>query len=179
MKRLILAAALILGAAAGAAAEGKVKAKTPSQEVAALVSFTPPKGWTLDEYANADGADPVVRFENLVDVVQVRVFGAPRSDYPAPEDFLLGSDASEDGTVSVAGRKLALHRRRFAIVPRDPHHPSALKSPRGKEVFFILPLKDGRYAVIAYLRASPIPDLHRTGEKAWAAFLKTVRPKTK
>lgn len=177
MKRLILAAALILGTAAGAAAEAEKK--TPSREVAALLSFSPPKGWTLDEYANAGGADPVVRFENLPDAVQVRLFGAPGSDYPTPEDFLLGAEAAEAGAATVAGRKLALHRRRFPLEARDPHRPSAGKSPLGTEVFCVLPLKGGRYAVLAYLRESPIPDPRRKGEKAWEAFLKTVRPKAK
>ena len=117
-------------------------------------------------------------------MVQVRVFGAPGSDYPTPEYFLTGAAASEQGaapsdagTVTVAGRKLALRRRRFPIAVSDPHRPSMGKSPLGTEVFCVLPLKDGRYAVLAYLRESPIPDLHRKGEKAWAAFLKTVKPR--
>lgn len=176
MKRLILAAALILGARAAACA---AEEKTPARAIAELLSFRAPKGWTLDEYANAGGADPVVRFENLPDAVQVRLFGAPGSDYPTPEDFLLGAEASEAGAATVAGRKLALHRRRFPLEARDPHRPSAGKSPLGTEVFCVLPLKGGRYAVLAYLRESPIPDPRRKGEKAWEAFLKTVRPKAK
>lgn len=167
----------LLAAAAGA--RGDAKTRTPSREVAALLSFAPPKGWTLDEYANAGGADPVVRFENGADVVQVRLFGAPGSDYPTPEDFLLGAEASEAGTATVAGRKLALQRRRFPLEPRDPHRPSAGKSPLGTEVFCVLPLRGGRYAVLAYLRESPSPDPRRKGEKAWEAFLTTVRPKAK
>lgn len=185
MNRLIMAAALIVSTA-GAAAGGTVKTKTPAQAVASLLSFTPPKGWTVDSYANAGGADPVLRFEDLSDAVQIRVFGAPGSDYPTPKDFLAGPAASEQGaapstagTVTVAGRKLELHRRRFPIEVSDPHRPSPGRSLLGTELFCVLPLKDGRYAVLAYRRASPIPDLHRKGEKAWESFLKTVRPKTK
>lgn len=179
-------AALILMTAAGAAAGGTVKTKTPSQAVAAALSFTAPKGWTVVEYANAEGADPVVRFESLADAVQVRLFGAPGSDYPTPEDFLAGPAASEQGarpaaagTALVAGKKLALHRRRFPIEAADPHRPSPGKSIMGTETFCVLPLEGGRFAVLAYRRASPIPDLQRKGEKAWEAFLKTVKPKAK
>ena len=57
MNRLIWTAALILGVSAGAAAEDKVKTKTPAQAVAALVSFVAPKGWRVVDYANAGGAD--------------------------------------------------------------------------------------------------------------------------
>ncbi|MBI2385080.1 MAG: hypothetical protein HYV14_03590 [Elusimicrobia bacterium] len=186
MNRTIRTAALILMTAAGPAAGGTVKTKTPAQTVAAALSFTPPKGWTPVEYANAGGADPVVRYENLADAVQVRLFGAPGSDYPTPADFLAGPAASEQGaapaaggTALVAGKKLALHRRRFPIEPADPHRPSPGKSIMGTETFCVLPLKDGRFAVLAYRRASPIPDLQRKGEKAWEAFLKSVRPKAK
>lgn len=177
--------ALFLAAAAPAAG-GPVKTKTPAQAVAALLSFAPPKGWTRVEYANAGGADPVLRFESLSDAVLIRVFGAPGSDYPTPEDFLSGPAASElgaapaeAGTAAVAGRKLALHRRRFPIEAADPHRPSPGQSLMGTETFCVLPLEDGRFAVLAYRRESPVPDLHRKGEKAWEAFLKTVRPKTK
>jgi len=184
MNRLIWTAALILGMTAGAAAEGKVKTKTPAQAVAALVSFSAPKGWRVVDYANAGGADPVLRFEDLSDAVQIRVFGAPGSDYPTPKDFLAGPAATEQGaapsaagTVTVAGKKLELHRRRFPIEVSDPHRPSPGKSIMGTEAFCVLPLKDGRFAMLAYRRESPVPDLHRKGEKAWEAFLKTVKPR--
>lgn len=182
MSRLIWTAAFVTAMAGGAAAGGTMKTKTPAQAVAALVSFTPPKGWSAVEYANAGGADPVLRFENLADAVQIRVFGAPGSDYPSPEDFLAGPAASEQGaapsaagTATAAGKKLALYRRRFAIEAADPHRPSPGKSLLGTEVFCVLPLKGERFAVLSYRRASPIPDLNRKGEKAWAAFLKTVK----
>lgn len=187
MKRLI-AAGLLLGVACGAAAEGKtVKTKTPASPhntVAAFMRFTAPKGWTPVAYANAEGADPVLRFEKLNDAVQIRLFGAPGSDYPTIKDFMAGPAATEegaapaaDGTVTVAGKKLPLYRRRFAISVSNPHGPAAPKSPLGVERFCVLPLKGGRFAALAYRRDTPAPDLEGTGEKAWAAFLKTVKPK--
>ena len=179
MNRLILTAALIVGASAGAAAGGTVTTKTPAREIKSLMSFTPPKGWSVDEYANADGADPVLEFKKLSDAVQIRVLGAPGSDYPTPKDFLQDESPAEAGTAAVAGQKLQLRRRRFAMEAADPHRPSAGKPPLGTETFCVLPLRDGRFAVLAYRRTSPIPDAHETGEKAWAAFLKTVRPKAK
>jgi hypothetical protein len=179
MKRLNLAAALIVAAAAGAAGEGTVKRRTPAQEVEAVVSFAPPKGWSADGYANAEGADPVLEFKKLSDVVQIRVLGAPGSDYSTPDDFLKDERPAEAGTAAVAGHKLELHRRRFPIEAADPHRPSPGKSIMGTETFCVLPLRDGRFAVLSYRRASPVPDAQRTGEKAWAAFLKTVRPKAR
>ncbi|MDO8756658.1 MAG: hypothetical protein Q7J64_01490 [Elusimicrobiota bacterium] len=183
MKRLI-AAGLSLGMACGAAAEGNVKTKTPASplNIAAVVRFTPPAGWTPVEYAN--GVDPVLRFEKLSDAVQIRVFGARGSDYPTPKDFLAGPAATEegaapapDGTVTVAGKKLALYRRRFSTGVSNPHGPASPKAPMGVERFCVLPLKDGRFAVLAYRRSTPAPDLEGKGEKAWAAFLKTVKPR--
>ena len=174
MNRLIWATALSLSMAVAAFAGGVVKTKTPAQAVAALMSFKPPKNWSVVAYANSEGADPVLRFENLADTVQILVFGSPGSNYRTPKDFPVSP--SEAGTVTVAGKKLTLYRRRFPIEAADPHRPSAGKSLLGSEVFCILPLKNGRFAVLAYRRASPMPDLHQTGEKAWAAFLKTVTP---
>lgn len=183
MKRLI-AAGLMLGMACGAAAEGTVKTKTPASplDIAALMRFTPPKGWTPVKYAN--GVDPVLRFEKLSDAVQIRVFGAPGTDYPTIKDFMAGPAATEqgaapaaDGTVTVAGRKLAVYRRRYPIAVSNPHGPASPKSPLGVERFCVLPLKDGRFAALAYRRDTPAPDLEGTGEKAWAAFLKTVKPR--
>lgn len=183
MKRLI-SAGLMLGIACGAAAEGTVKTKTPAQAVTALMRFTPPKGWMPVEYANAEGADPVLRYEKLNDAVQIRVFGAPGSDYPTIKDFMAGPAATEqgappaaDGTVTVAGKKLPLYRRRFAIAVSNPHGPASPKSPLGVERFCVLPLKDGRFAALAHRRSTPLPDMEGTGEKAWAAFLKTVKPR--
>jgi hypothetical protein len=163
-----------------------VKTQTPTQAVAELLRFTPPPGWTFVSYANAAGADPVLRFEKLADAVQIRIFGAPGSDYPTPRDFLAGpaardGDSAPDGagTVSVAGRKLSLYRRRYLLTVDDPHGPPETYIPSGTEIFCVLPLRDRRFAVIAYRRASPLPDIDRKGEKAWTAFLKTVRQVTK
>jgi hypothetical protein len=184
MNRLLLAAALILAAAAGATAEEKVKTKTPAQAVGALLAYTPPKDWSASAYTNAEGADPVVRFERLSDAIVIRVFGASGSAYATPKDFLAGPAGSEQGAAAdaagaavVAGQKLELHRRSFSIEAPDPHRPSPGRSLKGSEVYAVLPLKKGRFAVLAYRRESPIPDLERAGEKAWAAFLKTIRPR--
>jgi len=184
MKISLLAAFLILAAAAGARAEEKVKTKTPAQTIGALLAYTPPKGWTAAGYANSEGADPVVRFEKLSDAIVIRLYGAPGSAYATPKDFLAGPAGSAEGaapdaagTALVAGRKVELHRRSFSIEASDPHRPSPGKSLKGSEVFGVVPLKKGRFAVVAYRRESPIPDLERAGEKAWAAFLKTVKPK--
>jgi hypothetical protein len=184
MNRLLLAAALILAAAAGATAEEKVKTKTPAQAVGALLAFTPPKGWTASGYANAEGADPVVRFEKLSDAVVIRVFGAPGSAYATPKDFLAGPAGSDQGaapesagTAAVAGKKVELHRRSFSIEASDPHRPSPGRSLKGSEVYGVVPLKKGRFAVLAYRRESPIPDIDQAGEKAWTAFLKSIRMK--
>lgn len=178
--RRLLPAVLLLSAVLAPAAEPK----TPSQAVAAVLSFKEPKGWTLDQYANAGGADPVVRYENLSDAVQVRLFGAPGSDYPTAKDFMAGAASSEEGhapsaagTAVVAGKTLPLYKRRFPMEARDPHRPTAPSSLKGTEIFCVLPLKGGRYAVLAYRRETPVPDMKRKGEKAWEAFLKTVRPR--
>ncbi len=181
MKRLI-AAGLLMGMACGAAAEGTVKTRTPAQAVAALVKFTAPKGWTPVEYAN--GVDPVLRFEHLSDAVQLRAFGAPDSDYPTPKDFMAGPAATEegaapaaDGTVNVAGKKLALYRRKFSTGVSNPHGPPQPKAPMGTEWFCVLPLKGSRFVVLTYRRSTPAPDMEGKGEKAWREFLKTVKPR--
>lgn len=167
MRGLLLAA--LLAVPAGAAAP-------PAEAVSALLTFTPPKGWALEAYANADGADPVLSYEKLSDSVEIRVLGAPGSDYPAPKDFL-GEDVPGEETVTVAGRKLPLYRRRFPLEAKNPHGPSKIKSPLGTELFCVLPLKGGRFAVLSYRRESPAPSLDGAGPKAWEAFLKTVRPR--
>ncbi len=172
MNRLILAATLILGASASANAG----AKTPEQAVKALVSFKAPKAWRVVSYANAGDADPVLRFESGSDAILIRAFGAPGSDYPAPADFVDGS-AYGSGSTVVAGRKLDVRRKRFPIEAADPHRPSPGQAILGTEEFCVLPLSGGRFAVLAYRRASPLPDPERKGAKAWAAFLKSVKPK--
>lgn len=179
----MIAIALSLLLAAGAAAEEPVS-QTPAKAVAAAVRFTPPKGWTPDAYANAGGADPVARYEKGSDAIVIRLFGGAGSDYATPAEFLAGPAASEEGaasvpagTTTVAGRKVELRRRRFPIEVADPHRAGPTSKLKGAEVFLVLPLKGARFAVLAYRRETPIPDLHQAGEKAWAAFLKTVRPR--
>ncbi len=184
--KLVLSAVLALSAAASAAtsleASKTVTITTPSQAVAALISFQPPKGgWKVEEYANGGGADPVVAFVDGLDRIAVRVFGAPGSGYKNPASFLAGPAASTMGrkpeaigNITVAGRRLALYKHGFPINLGDPH---ALSGPTmlGQEIFLILPTSGRRFIVLSYARESPAPDLERRGQKAWRAFLKTVK----
>jgi hypothetical protein len=170
---------------AARSAEAKVKTKTAAQAVGAVLRFSAPKGWTASDYSNSEGADPVVRFESLSDAVIVRVYGAPGSAYKTPAEFMAGPAAtsqgvapSEDGGVEIAGKKLPLYRRRYPINVPNPHGPPA-PLMLGSELFAVLPLGGGRFAVLSYQRASPAPDLEGKGEKAWREFLKTVRPAAK
>lgn len=175
---------IVLALAAASAAHSvevakTVKAQTPSQAVAALVRHQPPKGWTVQEHAN--GADPVVAYEDGLDRITVRAFGGPNSSYKTPALFLSGAAAStmgrkpEDaGTVAAAGRRLALYKRGFPMNLGNPHVPSG-RPMLGTEFFCIMPAAGGRFIVLAYARESPAPDLEGRGEAAWAAFLKTVK----
>ncbi len=184
--RRALFAVLALSAAASAAtsleASKTVKAQTSSQAVAALISFQPPKGgWKIEEYANGGGADPVVAFVDGLDRIAVRVFGAPGSGYKNPASFLAGPAAStmgrkpeQVGIVTVAGRRLALYQHGFPVNLGDPHAPSG-PTMLGQEVFCLLPAAGRHFIVLSYARESPAPDLERRGQKAWRAFLKTVK----
>ena len=183
--KLALIAVLALSAAATDAnpveATKTVKAPTPSQAVAALVNYRPPKSWEVEEYANGGGADPVVAFVDGLDRITVRAFGAPGSGYKNPAAFLSGPAASTMGrkpetigSVTASGRPVALYKRGIPVNLGDPHAPSAPAS-LGKEIFCILPGSGGRFVVLSYARESPAPDLERRGEKAWEAFLKTVK----
>ena len=177
----VLAMSLAASAADSVEVSKTVKAPTPSQTVASLLSHQPPKGWRFEEYANGGGADPVVAFVDGLDRIAVRVFGAPGSGYKNPAAFLSGAAVSTMGqkpeaigSVMAAGRQLTLYKHGFPINMGDPHAPSA-PTTLGKEVFCILPAAKGRFVVLSYARESPAPDLERRGEKAWAAFLKTVK----
>ena len=181
--RLFLIAALALFAPAAGAADKPMKTTTPADAVAALVRFTAPKGWTASNYSNSEGADAVVRFENLSDAITLKVYGAPGSAYPTIEAFLVGPAATSqgeaptaEGTVTAAGRKLKLYRRRFPVNIPDPHGPQ-VPLMLGNELFAILPAKGKRFVVLSCLRESPVPDAEASGEKVWAAFLKTVKPR--
>lgn len=181
--RLLLIAVLLAFAPVAGAADKTMKTKTPAAAVAALVRFTAPKGWTASDYSNTESADPVVRFENLSAAITLKVYGAPGSAYPTVADFLAGPAATsqgeapaEEGTVTVAGRKLKLYRRRFPVNIPDPHGPK-VPLMLGSELFAILPVKGKRIVVLSCLRESPVPDAEGNGEKVWAAFLKTVKPR--
>lgn len=183
--RIALSTVLALSVAASAATAANVprtvKTPTPSQAVAALISYQPPKGWKVEEYANSGGADPVVAFVDGLDLITVRVFAAQCSEYKTPAAFLSGPAASTmgrkpetAGSITTAGRRLMLHKHGFPINLGDPH---ALSGPTmlGREVFCILPASNGRFIVLSYAHESPAPDMEHHGEKAWETFLKTVK----
>lgn len=172
-----------LALSAPAAAKEAVKMPIPAQAVAALVKFSPPKGWSPRDYSNAAGADPVASFENGEDRIVARAFGAPGSDYKTPADFLAGPAAltmgmapTVAGKVVVAGQTLTLYKRGFPINLGDPHVASPPKPMMGVEKFCVLPLAKGRFVAFSYARSSPIPDLEKTGEKAWESFLNSIKP---
>lgn len=183
--RLALSAVFTLAAAALAAssveAPKTVKSKTPADTIAALVKHQPPKGWRVEEYTNGGGADPVVAYADGLDRITVRAFGAPGSGYKNAAAFLSGPAAGtmgrkpeKAGLVTVAGRKLTLYKHGLPINLGDPHAPAG-PPMMGREIFCLLPASGGRFVVLAYARESPAPDLEGLGEKAWAAFLKTVK----
>lgn len=179
MSRRVIAALLCLSAPCWAAEK---RAPSPSKTISAVVRFQPPAGWKAEEYANRGGADPVQAFVSDEDRIVVRVFGAPGSAYADPAAFLSGAAAStlgrkpeKAGETNAAGRQVPLYQRSFPILLGDPHAPSPPVPPLGREVFVVLPAAKGRFAVLSYARVSPAPDLERRGEKAWEAFLKTVK----
>lgn len=177
MSRRLLAVLLALAAPSWAA---ETKAPSPSKAISAVVRFSAPKGWRPEAYAN--GADPVFAFVSGEDRIVVRVFGAPGSAYADPAAFLSGAAAStmgrppeKAGEATVTGRRTTLYQRGFPVSLGDPHIPSGRQQVLGREIFVVLPPLKGRFAVLSYARESPAPDLERTGEKAWEAFLKTVK----
>jgi len=182
MKRALPAVLLLSAAAASAPRPG------PAAAVDAVVRFAAPAGWTRSDYAN--GADPVVAFENGADRLLVRVYGAPGSAYKTPAEFLQGPAAStlgrppeRAGAATVAGRQTPLYRHRIPVGLGDPHVADGRPPRLGPEVFCVLPARaDGRFAVLSHARESEIPDLAGLGEKAWKSLLKSARsapvPKT-
>ncbi|MBI2384396.1 MAG: hypothetical protein HYV14_00125 [Elusimicrobia bacterium] len=177
MSRPFLAVLLTLAAPSWAAER---TAPSPAKAISAVVRFSAPKGWRPEHYAN--GADPVSAFVSGEDRIVVRVFGAPGSAYADPAAFLSGAAAStmgrppeKAGERTVARRRVDLHQRGFPVNLGDPHIPSGRQQVLGREIFLILPASKGRFAVLSYARESPAPDRERRGEKAWEAFLKTVK----
>ncbi len=153
----------------------------PMQTFADLVRFVPPTGWSREAYANGDGADPVLAFEDLLDRISLRRFGAPGSAFATSASFLrgpaattMGSPPEVAGTVTVAGRELTLYRRGFPIHLGDPHVRSGGPVTLGRAVFCVLPTDGDTFVVLSYERESPAPDLEGRPEKVWASFLKTV-----
>ena len=182
----VLLAVLLAAATAVKAAEPPMKkhAHAPAPAVAALLRFQAPAGWRRGDYANSGGADPVVEFEKGADRIAVYVYGAPCSSYKTPEDFMTGPAATtmgrapdRAGSALVAGRNVALYRRRYPLADGDPHAASSAPPRFGSAIYCVLPAAaDGRFAVLTYSRESPIPDTEERGEKAWESFLKTVKP---
>lgn len=152
--------------------------------VAAMLQWTPPPGWDASDYSNAGGADAVVAYERGADRITLRAYGAPGSDYKSLAKFLAGPAATtmgrapkKAGSVRVGGRASPLYRREYPLADGDPHAPSSRAPRMARETFCVLPpLPDGRFAVLAYARESPIPDLKGDGEKAWKTFLAGVKP---
>ena len=177
MSRRLLAALLAFAAPSWAA---DTKAPSPSRTISAVVRFSAPKGWRPEEYAN--GADPVSAFVSGEDRIVVRTFGPPGRAYADPAASLsgappptMGRPPEKSGEGTVAGHRVMFYRRGFPIEPGDPHTPAGPQQALGREVFVVLPPRRGRFAVLSYARESPAPDLERAGEKAWEAFLKTVK----
>jgi hypothetical protein len=185
MSPLLLAVQLLLAAPAPAA-EAPVKptaVKTsPAQAAAAVLKWTPPAGW--DESAYANGPDQVVAYEHGFDRITVRIFGAPKSFYKTPAQFLEGPAATTmgrapepAGEARIAGRGAPLYRHEYPVPEGDPHMRSPRPPRMAREIFCVLPpLPDGRFAVVAYARESPVPDLKGAGDKAWSKFLGGVKP---
>jgi hypothetical protein len=180
--RLLLLAAQILFAAPPQAAEVHVST-TPSKIAAALLEWTPPSGWKASEYSNAGGADPVVAYENGIDRIEIKIFGARKSFYRTPEDFMTGPGATtmgrapvKSGVARAAGGAVTVYRREFPLPGGDPHAFSPGPPMMGRETFCVLPpFPDGRFAVLSYARESSAPDITGNAEKAWKAFLAGVR----
>jgi hypothetical protein len=181
--KLLLLAAQLLFAAPTPAAEVPVSTM-PSKAAAELLRWTPPPGWTASEYSNAGGADPVVAYENGLDRIEIKIFGAPKSFYADPEAFMAGPGATtmgrppvKSGVARAAGAAVTVYRRKFPLPDgTDPHAPSPGPARMGQETFCVLPpFPDGRFAVLSYARESEAPDIKRRGEKAWSAFLAAVR----
>jgi hypothetical protein len=178
---IVLALPAVVSAACSHDAEKPAEPSTPSRNIAAIVRYEAPKGWRLEEYANNGGAEPVVAFADGLDRITVRVYGAPGSSYATPADFVAGPAAStmgrepeKIGRVTVAGQELDLYRHGFPIHLGDPHAPSGPVT-LGKEIFCVLPAANGRFVVLAFARESQVPDLEPRGERAWEAFLETVK----
>lgn len=171
---MIVEAAFAVLLAAGARAEEPKTVKNPAQAVSAAVRHTAPKGWKKNSYAN--GADPVLRYRSDSDELVIKLYGGPGSANPEPKDFLaLGAAPAKAGSAEVAGQERDVWSRSFALESRDPHGSSPATDLKGTETFVVLPLKGERFAVLSWRRSSPVPDLNRKGEKAWAAFLRSVK----
>ena len=180
LKTAMLVLLVLPPAARGAAKSGP---PTPSQAISAFVRWQAPKGWRVEEYANGGGADPVVAYVAGTDRIELDLYGSPGSAYKTPGAFLkspaatsLGRKADRAGVVEAAGKTLDLWRRRFSVDGAAPHVTPPGQPLMGTELFFVLPLSEGRFVVLALSRETPAPDPKGAGEKAWKAFLKSLKP---
>lgn len=182
-RRLLTAVILALPLMMAAAKEPSMNTPPTPEIVAGLVEITPPAGWAKTTYANSGGADTLLAFEHGADRIVIQVFGAKGSFNRTPEDFLAGPGATtmgrspeRKGQASVAGRRVTIFFRRFPLLEGGPHDSTPVKPMMGTEYFCVLPpARDRRFVVFSLRRESPIPDIDRTGEKSWDAFLRAAR----
>jgi hypothetical protein len=125
----------------------------------------------------------VITYEKGIDRIELKIFGAPKSFYQTPEDFMAGPGATtmgrapvKFGVVKTAGGSVTVYRREFPLPGGDPHAFSAGPPRMGRETFCVLPpFRDGRFAVLSYARESPAPDITGGADKVWKDFLAGVR----
>lgn len=185
MTRALLAACAVFVASVSAA-EDKVTSRPKAEPGAALravASYAAPAGWKAADHANEGGADAVLEFRKGLDRITLRLFGAKGSAYKNPDAFLRGPAATTMGKAPeavgvavVAGEKRAVYRHGYPIMLGDPHAASSGRPDMAREHFVVVPLRDGRFLVAAHAFESPIPSYEKDGEKAYEAFLKTLRP---
>lgn len=185
MSRSPLAVCVLL-AATNVFAEGKVTSSPKAEPGAALravASFAVPAGWKATDYANEGGVDAVLELRKGLDRITLRLFGAKGSAYKQPDAFLRGPAATTMGKAPeavgvavVAGEKRAVYRHGYPVMLGDPHAASSGRPEMAREHFVVVPLRDGRFLVATHSFESPVPSYEKDGEKAFDAFLKSLKP---
>ena len=176
MKPAIFLSLLILAAAPSGAKEKPVK--TAPSEIDSLLRYSLPDGWSVERKAAA--TDPSIRADDGNDIIKIRLYGGKGSRYAAPENFIEGFEAmtmgrppESKGEMKVAGRVATVYSHGYPIELGDPHAVGGAPPKMAREQFLILPA-GRRFVVLSYARETSIPDPARAGEKAWAAFLKSI-----
>jgi len=166
--RLSILAAVIASALAGAG-------EAPVPQTFGSARYVEPAGW------QAEKSDSSLRFSRGVDVIKARWFGGKGSRYAAAGDYLVGFEATTMGKTpekarlaKVAGRKVWVYRHGYPIDLGDPHAASPGPVQLASEEFCILPMGT-RFLVLSWAHESPVPDPEAAGEKAWEAFLSSLR----